>query len=621
MHEPPSGLLQFGAFQFDPSTLELRERGAVCRLQPQPAKVLRQLLAEAGELVTREELRVAIWGTETFVDFDQGLNFCIKRIRAVLHDDSDRPVYIETVPRRGYRFIAPVEAQPPVVSAPTPAPAAESGPPVEPARSFEWRGTLIGAALAVVVCASLAVLVAVRQRTSHAPAAGKHIVAVLPFENLDRDSGEDYFSQGFTEETVTHLSRIDPEAIAVIARTTIQRYALSRKTPDEIGRATGATHVVEGRVRRENGRVRVTAQLTETGGQTNVWAGSYDRDLRDVLIVQQDIALAIARAIGSTLSARRLPPPRQVNADAYQLYLKGRFFWNHRRPESLAKARAYFAEALARDPEFARAYAGLGDVEFSAIGTGAPGALAMAQKALSLDPTLGEAHTTAGHAAMHAFDWPAAGASLERAIQLDPAYTPARYFYAEYLVANGRFDAAIAEARRAIDLEPANSIANHALGTIYYYARRYEEAERQFRAALELDPQHHWSHSRLGQVYEQQARYADAIREFAAGGFTYGRARASARAGDPREARSLVRNPDVSTSPYELALLLAGLGDVQAALDALERATTLPSYDTVYLAVDPKLDPLRISPRFATLLERVRLPQLAAEIARLSSRR
>jgi tetratricopeptide (TPR) repeat protein len=394
----------------------------------------------------------------------------------------------------------------------------------------------------------------------------------------------------------------------VIARTTIQRYVGAGKTLAEIGSAVGATHIVEGRVRRDGDRVRVTAQLTEVGRQTHVWAESYDRDIRDALIVQQEIALAIARAIDATLSTET-PSIRwagQVDAEAYQLYLKGRFFWNHRRPSSTIKAREYFEQALARDSAFARAYAGLGDIHLATGSAGAPAALDLARKALALDPSLGEAHATAGHAAMHTFDWTAAGASFLRAVQLDPGYTPARYLYAEYLVANGRFDEAIAQARRGVELDPAGSIANHALGTMYYYSRRYDEAIQQFNIALELDPSHRWSHSRLGQVYEQQGRYDAAMREFEAGEFPRPRARVSARAGQPREARQLV----ATSAPHEAALLLAALGEVERALDALERAVTPPGYDMVYLAVDPKLDALRSSPRFTKLLDRVGLPRV-----------
>jgi TolB-like protein/DNA-binding winged helix-turn-helix (wHTH) protein len=597
------GVVHFGHFEFDQDALELRERGQPRRLQPQPAKVLRLLIAHAGELVTREDLCLAIWGTETFVDFEQGLNFCIKRIRAVLHDDPDRPIYVETIPRRGYRFIAPVERVP--AAAPIP-PVATHQP--DAGRPAAWnRAWLIAGLLAAVGLASIGSYIAWK-RAAVPAAADRRIVAVLPFENLSGDPEQEYFSQGFTEETVTHLSRVNPAALAVIARTTIQRYVGAGKTLAEIGGAVGATHIVEGRVRRDGNRVRVTAQLTEVGRQTNVWAESYDRDIRDALIVQQEIALAIARAIDATLStdAPSMRRAGQVDAEAYQLYLKGRFFWNHRRPASTIKAREYFEQALARDPGFARAYAGLGDIHLATGSAGAPAALDLARKALALDPSLGEAHATAGHAAMHIFDWAAAGASLQRAVQLDPGYTPARYLYAEYLVANGRFDEAIAQARRGVELDPAGSIANHALGTMYYYARRYDEAIRQFNIALELDPSHRWSHSRLGQVYEQQGRYDAAMREFEAGGFPRPPARVSARAGQPREARQLV----ATSAPHEAALLLAALGEVEAALDALERAANPPSYDMVYLAVDPKLDALRSSPRFSKLLESVGLPRV-----------
>jgi DNA-binding winged helix-turn-helix (wHTH) protein/Tfp pilus assembly protein PilF len=492
MHEPDScDVLEFGHFQFNSRTLELHERGSLRRLQPQPAKVLRRLIEAGGGLVSREELCQAVWGEQTFVDFDQGLNFCIKQIRAVLHDDSDRPIYVETVPRRGYRFIAPVTREARVSSPAPPAPAPAARP------AFGARRVVAAVALAAVAAA----------------------------------------------------------AVYVGLKAIVQR---------EIGRAV--SDAVE----------------------------------------------------GSTGTAISSAPPG--DDDTRQLYVKGRFFWNQRRPDSLAKAREYFEQALARDPAFAPAYAGLGDIEFSRGGPGAPAALALAEKALALDPSLGEAHVTAGHAAMHAFNWSIARSRLQRAIQLDPSSVPARYIYAEYLVATGQFEVAIAEARRGVALDPASAIANHALGTICYYARRFDEAARQFRQALELDPGHHWSYSRLGQVYEQQARWDDAVREFAAGGFSYGTARVNARAGRPQEARQMVQPANAPGSPYELAVLLAGLGELDPALDALERAATLPSYDAVYLAVDPKLDRLRSSSRFDKLLERVGLPPVPPEVTQLSPR-
>jgi tetratricopeptide (TPR) repeat protein len=296
-------------------------------------------------------------------------------------------------------------------------------------------------------------------------------------------------------------------------------------------------------------------------------------------------------------------PPRQAQPEAYQAYLKGRFFWNQRRTEGYAKALHYYGEALARDPGFAPAYAGIGDAHTSVAAF--RDALASARHALDLDDALAEAYVTAGHAQMHLFDWAGAAVSLRRAIDLDPAYTPARYVYAEYLVTQSRFEEAIAQARRAVALEPAAAIPAHALGTIYYYARRFPEALAQFRAALELDPNHVWSHARIAQVLEQQGRIDEAAREFAVSARPLPLARVRARLGAPAEARALIQSG--AGSLEERALAAIALGDPDRAFRLLGDAVALPSYDVVYLAVDPKLDALRGDPRFGDLLRRAGL--------------
>lgn len=597
---------EFGSYRLDAGLRRLERDGQPVRLAPKAFDILVILIERRDRVVEKGELMRLVWPA-SFVE-EANLSQTIFVLRKTLGAQSDGRPFIETAPRHGYRFAGAVHEWSP--------PAAVSVPDAPPRRRFRWAaaaGAMVGALAAFALFHFWQNHPAGRDRPTDRPV----VIAVLPFENQTDGPEQEYFSEGFTEETVTHLSRVNPARLAVIARTTIQRYAASGKTLSEIGAAVGATHVVEGRVRREGERVRLTARLTEVAGQTNVWAESYDRDIRDILIVQQEIALAIAGAIDRTLSASAHPArrPGLVDAEAYQLYLKGRFFWNHRRPDSAARAREYFEQAVERDPSLARGYAGLGDIELMRGGPGAPGALAFARKALALDPSLAEAHTTVGHAAMHLLDWSSAGASLERAIQLDASYVPARYFYAEYLVANGRFEAAIAEARRGVVLDPAGSIANHALGTVLYYSRRYDEAARQFRLALELDPNHYWSHARLGQVFEQQGRYDDAIREFSASGLDAARARISARAGRPDDARSVARSANASGSPYELAVLLVVLGESEAALDALARAATLPSYDIVYVAVDPKLDALRSSPRFREVLARVGLSHLPVAAA------
>jgi TolB-like protein/DNA-binding winged helix-turn-helix (wHTH) protein/Tfp pilus assembly protein PilF len=587
-------ILRFGPFALDPASLQLTKEGRRVRLPPQPAKVLAVLARRPGEVVTREELRQTIWASGTFVDFDQGLAFCVKRIREALGDSADRPRYLETIPKQGYRFIAPVAADPPRAAAPD-AIAAPSSPP----RRIRWA-----AAAAVLVLAAGGAGYAGWTRHAGPPGAGPKTLAVLPFDNLSGDAAQEYFSAGFTEDLITELARINPGTLSVIARTSVKQFAKGDRSARDIGRSLGVQYLVEGSVRRTDDRVRVTAQLIAAADQTHVWAETYDRDVRDALILQRDVADAIAAAIRVALVPGARRPARQADPEVYQAYLKGRFFWNQRRGDGYARAFEYYGEALKRDPSFAPAYAGIGDTHNSVAAFRE--ALDAARHAIELDASLAEAYVTAGHARMHLFDWAGAAESLQRAVDLDPSYTPARYVFAEYLVTQGRFDEAIAQARRAVALEPAAAIPNHALGTIYYYARRYPEAQAQFRAALELDPNHTWSHGRIGQALEQEGRFEDAAREFAAAGRSMPLARVRARLGATADARAFLES-EKDGSLEERALLALALGDRDRAIRLLEQAVARPSYDIVYLAVDPKLDALRGDPRFPELLRRAAL--------------
>jgi TolB-like protein/DNA-binding winged helix-turn-helix (wHTH) protein/tetratricopeptide (TPR) repeat protein len=587
-------LLRFGPFALDAVSLQLTKEGRRVRLPPQPAKVLAALAGRAGEVVTREELRQSVWGSETFVDFDQGLAFCVKRIRDTLGDSADRPRYVETVPKLGYRFIAPVS-----IDRPGERPREEAAVKPRSAGRPRWQ-TAAAVALALAVTGAGYAGWTRSARSAPMPKT----LAVLPFENLSGDPSQEFFSAGFTEDLITELARVNPAALSVIARTSVKQYVKTTRTARDIGRTLGAEYLVEGSVRRSGDRVRVTAQLIAAADQTHVWAETYDRGVRDVLVLQRDVAAAIAAAVRVALvpSARR--PPPSFDPEVYQAYLKGRFFWNQRRADGYARAFHYYGEALRRDPAFAPAYAGIGDAHNSVAAFRE--ALEAARRATELDDTLAEAHVTMGHARMHLFDWDGAAASLQRAIDLDPAYTPARYVFAEYLATQSRFDDAIAQARRAVALEPAAAIPNHALGTMYYYARRYPEALAQFRAALELDPGHAWSHARIGQVLEQEGKLDEAVREFTIAARPLPVARVRARLGSPADARAML-DAGNDGSLEERALLALALGDRERAVRLLEQAIALPSYDVVYLAVDPKLDALRGDRRFADLLRRAGL--------------
>src|SRR2546429_412815 len=478
-------LLRFGVFDVDPESGELRKAGVDINLPPQPAKVLVLLATRAGQLITREELRQQIWGKETFVDFEHGLNSCIKQIRAALDDHPESPRYIETRPRRGYRFIAPVQE----VSAHAVTP----GAPSEglPTTALRIRPRRYSIAIVALVLALFATGYFARFASPrHAVSPGdKIMLAVLPFENLTGDPRQEYLSDGLTEEMITQLGRMHPERLGVIARTSAMQYKNTQKGMDQIGRELGVAYVLEGSLRRAGDHVRVSAQLIQVRDQTHLWAESYERDLRDILALQNDVAQAIARQIEIKLTPQqqaRMARARSIDPRVYEFYSKGRYFWNKRSEEGYRRAIQYFQQAIARDSEYAPAYAGLADA-YALLGSmpnvelprseAMPRARAAALKALELDDSLAEAHTSLAFVRMHFdWDWPGAEREFVRALQLNPGYATAHHWYAFWLIAQGRAEDALQEIRAAQRLDPLSLIINTGGGEILDYGRRPDEA-------------------------------------------------------------------------------------------------------------------------------------------------
>src|SRR5712691_3522505 len=398
-------VFEFGSFQLDVATSELRRDGKPVRLQPQPVKVLALLAAHAGALVTREEIRAQIWSGDTFVDFEQGLNYCIAQIRTALGDNAKSPQYVETLQRRGYRFVA-----------------------------------------------------SVRDGKAAADAAGKILLAVLPFENLSGDDDQEYFSDGLTEEMITELGRVNPQRLGVIARTSAMRYKGRTRSIDAIARDLGVAYILEGSVRRGVDRVRVTAQLIQASDQSNVWSDAFDRHLGDMLALQSELAAAIAQAIRVRLvpaEEKRRAARRPIDSTAYERYLKGRYLWNRRTRESLGESVRCFEQAIEHHIDYAAAYAGLADVHLTQLDYNyllPRDAFSLANRAvleaLRLDDTLADPHTSLRHLRLHEFNWRAAEQEFSRAIELNPSYATAHYYYGNLLAALGRTDEAIAEGRR-----------------------------------------------------------------------------------------------------------------------------------------------------------------------------
>ena len=456
----------------------------------------------------------------------------------------------------------------------------------------------------------------------------KVVLVVLPFENLSGDPDQEYVSDGLTEEMIAQLARLNPQRLGVIARTSAMKYKATRKTVSEIGAELGAAYVVEGSVRRSRAHVRVTAQLVQVADQTHLWAQTYDRRFDDLLILQSEVARAIAREIDVTLSPReaaRLDRAAAVIPEAHEAYLKGRYFWNKRTEDGLKKGIECFHEAIEHEPRFAAAYDGIADCYTMLACRGvlparetferAHGAV---RRALDIDGDLGEAHASLAHVRLHAWDWDELDADFQRALELNPGHAIAYYWYAEYLMAAGRVDASIAMVKTAHRADPLSSVLSASLGMILYLARRPEESVSSLRSALELDPEHFLLHFRLGLVTAHTGPAPQAVEYMAravalSGGSTEtltGLAQAYAAAGAVAEMRSIVERLTAPSerryvSPYNLARVFAAAAESDSAFAWLERACAERNPDLIELRADPVFDSIRTDTRFVRVLHRV----------------
>src|SRR3989442_41984 len=522
----PSPVYRFGVFQANLAARELRKHGVRIRLPGQPFYILSILLENPGEVITREEMRQRLWSSDTFVDFEHSLNSAIKKLRAALGDTHENSRYIETVPRMGYRFIAPVEGIPTDGRS-----ASETsvivGAAARAEESHHRRWPLLLGIPAVLITVIAGYFAWSRVRVRPQPPGGRLMLAVLPFENLTGDSGQDYFSDGLTEEMIAQLGHLDPEHLGVIARTSVMHYKHGQEQLGQIGRELAVQYVLEGSVRRDSGKVRITAQLNQMKEQTPVWSRQYDRELGGLLALQGEIAQEIADEIQPILGSdhKRITADRKSTAspssyEAYDLYLKGRYFWNKRTKDGFQQAAEYFQQAVAKDPNYARAYAGLADT-FGLMSTWLlvpqnefmPKARDAALKALRIDASIAEAHASLALVAEHYdYDWQTAEKEFKQAIQLDPGYGTAHQWYAECLSFQGRFDEALAESERARQLDPLSVIIARDHGTILYFSRQYDRAIEQFRAVRQMDPDFPRSGGFI-EAYVQREQFADALAE------------------------------------------------------------------------------------------------------------
>ncbi len=577
-------VIRFGDFELDEQTLELRRNGALIHIQQQPARVLAFLLSHRGSLVTREQIRLAIWGQDTFVDFEQSLNFCIRKIRLALNDQAEQPVHVETLPRLGYRYIGSIEG-------------AEDSSSVSTKRRIR--------------------------------------IAVLPIEDLSGRC-EDYFAAGLTEDLISAFSRIDPHRLRVTAGPKSERGAdTSPQQLELLRRQLDLDYLFRGTVRRSEERIRISAQLHDLRDKSVLWSETCDFKSADLLAIQEEVTNRVCRSLAleifpsATVGARRYAR----SAAPYDAYLKGRFFWHKMTAEAILRSMAYFKEALSLDSGFAPAYAGLADcyAQMGSIRVGKVKPLdalaksrALLQKALDLDETLAEAHCTMGLLkSWYDWDWSGAEREFQAALALDPSQVTALIWQSLLFAATGRQKDAIGSMQRAREIEPLSPTVNLYLGMSQMFAGQYDLAIRQMQQSIELDPGFYRPYVFLGKVFCAMQRYDDAIAAFQrshslapdnieALAFL---STAMAGKGDREGALEMIKKVRAAEERTEPAVLVAsiyaGLGMPDEMFEWLDRAVAVKSTPIYIPAIAPEFAPYRTDPRYHRFLGSIGLSHLA----------
>ena len=643
----PANVVNLGDdLELDRVAYELRRSGRALKLERIPMEILLLLVERHGQLVSREDIIGRIWGKDVFLDTDNSINSAIRKIRQVLKDDPEKPVFIQTVTGKGYRFIstvpAPVsevnlsgsdqEAVEPVANAPAVTTPLVTSLPSARSRGLRWIAAL--AALTVLLATGIYML-RVRARSHSAVTPQRVMLAVLPFANLSSDPEQEYFSDGLTEETITDLGELNPDRLGVIARTSSTSYKHTSKTITQIGQELGVDYVLEGSVRREGGVARVSAQLIRVKDQVHLWAHNYDRETGGLLALQHELGRAIAQQVRVKLTpsyGNRSINKYAPSPDAYELYLKGRFYLNKRTFPEIAKSTEYFQASTQKDPGFALAYAGLAD-SYLAMSIRSPQdfdpkAKAAASRALELDDDLAEAHAALGaEKADFEYDWPGAEQEFERAIALNPNYADAHFRYAwSYLTPLGKSDQAIAEMKKALELDPFSRMDNTVFGCIYFYARRNDQALEQFEKAIKLNPDFFVTYYHLAWLYSNEGHYPDAITALTKGRLFAGDARVKVAA--PYEValrtafategakgfwQQIQKEEDSAVGEFGNPQVYAQLGDEQKALKELQRNYEERLPLATLANVDPAFDSLRSDPRFKELVWRMGLTPNATD--------
>jgi len=618
--------VRFADFELDLNSGELRRHGVVQKLQPQPARILAILVSRVGEVVTRQELAQVVWGSQTFVDFEQGLNFAIRQIRAVLDDDPNEPKFLETLPKRGYRFIGEVRRavdEPASLGLSTTL-MQSSEPPVPSVTAANGLGRY-GVALVAVIM--IAVLVGLgwdrlHRSTASANAGPLRSVAVLPLSNLSNNSDQEFFSDGITDELITELAKVPN--LRVISHTSVQRYKGTKLSLQEIAQELHADAVIEGSVIRSGDRVRITAQLIDARTDQHLWAEKYDREFRDVLTMQSEVAQQIAAQIGVNLSVgerARLVRTPVVDPAAHEAYLRGRFYWDKLGCRGFKQALEYYQQAEAKDPTFTSALVGvsntyyhLGDWGCSPQAEAFAKSRAAALKTIDLDPTVAAAHAQLANLDFTSeWNWPKAESEYAEALRLDPNDAETHSSYAIFLAAMGRRDQAIAEIEKAHEIDPVSEVTNMLETYVLYLAHYYDPAITQGKKTLELYPNSGATDYWMGQTYEAQGMAREAFTSYIKTNSGTSMQLAGLHTAFEKDGlrgfwlEQFRRNASKPDWPCWQGIFYAHVGDNERAMQMLEQGFDHHCDGLQFLKTNPIFDPLRNDPRYHELISKLKL--------------
>ena len=641
MHILPSTHVRFGAFELDVSTGELRSTESAdpnnkVLLREQVFQVLRVLVEREGKMVTREEIKGKLWPNDTVVDFDHSINATIKSLRRALGDSADNPQYIETLARRGYRLMVPIQYLESVPATALEEPPEQSKQPAgqvgEKAVKLQqrikpdlWKGAL--ALVSSVILVATGYLSWRHFRPITPPRQEKIMLAVLPFQNLTGDPDKEYLADGLTEETISQLGRLNPQQLGVIARTSVMGYKHKDERLDQIGRDLSVQYVLENSLRESGGHMRLTAQLIQVQDQTHLWSQDYDYPAKDILRVEDEVAEAVARQIQLRLTSQQqaeLSRPSPVNPEAFDAYLQGYYFFERNTDKDTDMAAKFYERATQLDPSYAQAWVGLSRVRSWQANTGEISveeghrlAREAVERALALNPNLAAAHAQLGRIQRYAdLDWAGADASFRQATALDPGNPEYLKLATAELVQFGGSDEALALAHRAVELDPLNAENRASLGETEFFTGQLDEAATDIKKALELSSEVAWSgHLYLTEICILQGRPRDALPEIEPLHYDSYRAflysityYALGRQKESDAALSGLIGKYHANAAYQVAEAYAFRKQSGKAFEWLDRAYAQRDGGLAYTKIDPLLKNLHGDPRYAALLKKLNLP-------------